>query len=205
MAAPIFTVGHSTHSVEEFLELLRAHDVTALADVRSSPYSSYNDQFNREGLKSDLEKAGITYVFLGRELGAQSNNPDCYRDGKVQYDRLAQTQYFQQGLERLRKGAQKFRIAIMCAEKDPITCHRMILVCRQIRGDDLDIRHILEDGTAEPNEHAETRLMEEMGLPPEGGLFESREELLETAYDRQGEKIAYKQTKEERERMQDVR
>ncbi|HLZ18120.1 MAG TPA: DUF488 domain-containing protein, partial [Smithellaceae bacterium] len=141
----LFTIGHSVHTVEAFLELLKRHSINALCDVRSSPYSRYSSQFNRESLKEEVLKHGIAYIYLGAELGPRSSDPTCYVNGKVQYPRLAEREIFQQGLSRLRKGMETHRIALMCAEKDPLTCHRMLLICRNLRGDDIHIRHILED------------------------------------------------------------
>src|SRR5271169_2675230 len=127
MAQTIFTIGHSTHTQEYFISLLSRHGITALCDVRSKPYSRVNPQFNREELQRVLREHGITYVFLGTELGARSDDPTCYENGKVQYDRLAHTELFRQGLDRVQEGVRKYRIALMCAEKEPLECHRTIL------------------------------------------------------------------------------
>jgi uncharacterized protein (DUF488 family) len=185
----LFTLGHSTHSVERFLELLRMHRINAIADVRSSPYSRHTPQFNREALQAFLKDQGIAYVFLGKELGARGADPSSYIDGQVQFNLLAQTDQFKQGLDRLRKGTSSYRITLLCAEKDPIRCHRMILVCRNLRADFL-IQHILEDGKLEQNDQAERRLMRELRIP-ETDLFASEQELIDRAYDLQGKRIAY--------------
>src|SRR5579862_3475831 len=111
MKQSVFTVGHSTHAQERFIGLLSAHGITAVCDVRSKPYSRVNPQFNRDELKEVLPVYGITYLFLGKELGARSDDPSCYEDGKVQYDRLARTELFKQGIERVQDGMRKgFRI-----------------------------------------------------------------------------------------------
>src|ERR1700742_2928764 len=121
----IFTVGHSNPPIERFIGLLQPHGITALADVRSTPYSRFNPQFNKEKLQSALAAAGIRYVFLGEELGARTKDPSCYdEDGKVSYTKLARTDLFRKGIERLLTGMQQHRIAIMCAERDPLECHR---------------------------------------------------------------------------------
>ena len=186
----LYTIGHSTHPIEKFLELLSRHSITAVCDVRSQPYSKFNPQFNRETLRTDLKRQGVTYVFLGKELGPRSDDPTCYVDGRVRYHALAETDLFKQGLQRLRKGMASYRIALMCAEKDPLFCHRTILVCRHIRDTDVRIRHILEDGTIEEHHDAIRRLMRTLKLQ-ETNLFKRPEEIIEDAYDIQGEKIAY--------------
>ena len=116
----LYSIGHSTHPFETFVGLLHMHGVTALVDVRSHPYSKHFPQFSKDALKDALQKSGITYVFLGKELGARSENPACYRQGKVQYELLAKEPLFAQGLDRLRQGMQNYQIALMCAEKDPL-------------------------------------------------------------------------------------
>jgi len=186
----LYTIGHSTHSTEEFVKLLSIHSITAVCDVRSSPYSKYNPQFNRETIQKELKLYGILYVFLGKELGPRSDDPACYEDGKIQYNRLAKTGLFRQGIDRIRKGMKSYRIALMCSEKDPMTCHRSILICRHLRSDEIEIKHILEDGTAENNRDSETRLMRMLNVP-QRELFDSEEDLIQRAYDKQSEKIAY--------------
>ncbi len=188
----IFTIGHSTHSIEKFIGLLKRHGVTALVDVRSSPYSRINPQFNRESLKQALRENGITYVFLGKELGARSSDTSCYVGRKVQYDRLAKTTLFASGLERVQQGMSTHCLALMCAEKDPLACHRTILVTRNLVARGISTQHILEDGSLEAHAEAISRLMRQLKIP-EGDMFRSREDCMEEAYRRQGEKIAYEE------------
>jgi uncharacterized protein (DUF488 family) len=190
----IFTIGHSTQSREEFLDLLRRHRIGAVADVRSSPYSARLSQFNRESLEQFLRENAIRYVFLGNELGARRSERECYVDGVAAYDRIAKTNAFREGLDRVSKGAQRFRLALMCAEKDPLECHRTILVCRHLRNN-FDIIHILSDGGIETHADAETRLQAEEHVPT-SDLFISSEALLTQAYEQRGAKIAYHECSE---------
>jgi uncharacterized protein (DUF488 family) len=188
----LFTIGHSTHSWEKFLELLRQHRIDAVADVRSSPYSQYNPHFNREPLQLALRQQGISYVFLGEELGARRSEPECYVNGRVDYSLIARTPSFIRGLDRLVQGATKMRIAIMCAEKDPLDCHRCILVSPQLKERGVNIQHIHDDGTLESQEQAEHRLAQ-MFDRAELELFGAPGELVAEAYRLQGEKIAYEE------------
>lgn len=190
MCGIVFTIGHSTHSLEYFIALLRKHRVTALCDVRSKPYSRMNPQFNGQNLKQSLRQCGIAYVFLGQELGARSNDPSCYVGGKVQYDRLARTDLFRKGLDRLREGMKTHRLALMCAEKDPLECHRTLLVGRHLQALGLAVEHILEDGRLESHGDALSRLLRRLNLP-EHDMFRSREDVIEDAYRIQGQRIAY--------------
>ena len=131
-AVRLLTVGHSTHEITHFIGLLTMNGVSAVADVRSVPASRFSPQFNREPLKRALAEANIKYVFLGRELGARSDDPTCYEGGKVQYDRLAATATFHDGMARLLEGATREDVAVMCTERDPLDCHRTLLVARQL-------------------------------------------------------------------------
>lgn len=205
MGKSIFTIGHSNHECEHFIALLKSHTITAIADVRSSPYSRYADQFNRETLLESLKSARIAYVFLGNELGAKWCRPDCCSDGRVDFELVARTGTFRRGLDRLRCGVRQHRPAIMCAEKDPITCHRMILIARHISALSLDIFHISENGGIETQHEAESRILAAHGLPPDGGLFQTRAEMLDEAYRKQGREIAYQLTPEDKERMYNAR
>ena len=185
----LLTVGHSNHPLEAFLDLLRIHGVTAVADVRSMPSSRFNPQYNRSALADALERNHIRYVFLGRELGARRDEAECYVEGKARYELIAQTPLFRQGLDRVRRGMKSFRLALLCAEKDPLTCHRTILICRHLR-DAGPISHILDDGRLEEHTDAELRLLSLCNLS-QADLFRSREELIEEAYDMQSERIAF--------------
>jgi uncharacterized protein (DUF488 family) len=193
--AELFTIGHSTHTADKFVELLRRHEINALGDVRSSPFSAWTPQFNRTALEPALRKAGVQYVFLGDELGARRSEREVYVDGVARYERIAKLASFQGGLERVRAGARKFRLVLMCAEKDCLECHRTILVCRHLRRD-FQIGHIQEDGALEMHRDAETRLMKEEKIP-QTDLFMSEADLIERAYDQRGMKIAYRETEEE--------
>lgn len=191
MTNKLFTVGHSTHTVDHLLDLLKKYKITAVCDVRSMPYSQYNPQFNREPLKEALLVQGISYVFLGKELGARSDNPACYINGKVQYNYLAEEPAFIEGIRRVKEGMKNFQVALMCAEKDPLTCHRTILICRELKANNIEIDHILADGALETNSNAEKRLMHMFGIEPD--MFHNEEQCIDDAYDRQADKIAYEE------------
>jgi uncharacterized protein (DUF488 family) len=190
MDTTIYTLGHSNHSVEKFLALLKQHNITAIADVRSTPYSRRNPQFNSKALASTLEANGISYVPLGKELGARSDDPSCYENGQVQYGRLAQTPLFHQGIERVLTGARRFRVALMCAEKEPLDCHRTLLVSRALQARGAAVIHILANGDLEPHDATMLRLVKMSGLAHDD-LFADRSQLIEAACAIHERKIAY--------------
>lgn len=193
MAHEVYTVGHSTHSIDRFIDLLLRNQIQVIVDVRSSPFSKFNPQFNRKELQESLRQEGIRYLFLGKELGARSDDPTCYVADKVQYDRLAKTALFQSGLDRVIEGSNKFRVALMCAEKDPLDCHRTILVARELVRKGLAVTHILDSGACESHGDAIKRLVTTLGLSLDD-MFRSQQEIFDDAYALQGGRIAYDQS-----------
>lgn len=153
VGATVFTVGHSNHSLERFLGLLRKHGIDLLVDVRSHPRSRFSPHFGRARLENDLREAGIRYLFLGKELGGRPADAR-FRDaeGRVLYDRLAAAPFFLSGIRRLEEEAARRRTAILCSEEDPAVCHRRILVGRALTRDGLRVVHIRKDGRAQAEE-----------------------------------------------------
>jgi uncharacterized protein (DUF488 family) len=188
----VFTIGHSTHTLAKFIALIKAHEITAICDVRSQPYSRMNSQFNHATLQTELNKNGIAYIFLGKELGARTEDSACYINGKVQYERLAKTQLFKQGIERVQEEMKSYRIALMCAEKDPLLCHRTLLIARHLQNREIEIKHILEDGNLENQRSAEQRLLRLLKIQV-SDLFKTQQEIIAEAYNIQSQKIAYKE------------
>lgn len=189
----IYTIGHSNHSIEKFISLLKQHDITAIADVRSAPYSRFHPQFSKASLSVSLEKEGIKYVFLGKELGARPDDQSCYDNGQVNFSRVALRDQFKSGLKRVLKGGEKYRIALMCAEKEPLDCHRTILVCHNLKRSGVEIKHILADGIIENHLESESRLLKLTNSKKI--LFNqniSNAERIEQAYKKRADEIAYK-------------
>lgn len=191
----LYTIGHSDHTIEGFLHLLEEYGVSAVADVRSSPYSRFVPQFNRELVQKALEDANMQYVFLGREMGARRSESSCYEDDQARYARIKDLPLFREGINRLIRGLDQYVIALMCSEADPATCHRTILISRELRHmrPDIDIVHILPDGTTETQADVEQRLVKQFKLHPElFGELNSTAGVIEMAYDKQAKRIAYR-------------
>ena len=198
MTAPqysLFTIGHSNHSPEAFTELLLRHDIDEVVDVRSSPYSRYTSQFNQDvltGILSRAGEAGIDYVFLGAELGGRPADRSCYdAEGRVLYERLADTDLFDDGIRRITRAADDRRVALMCSEKEPLDCHRALLIARTLTERGAAVEHILADGSLENHEEAIDRLIDVFKLPPHGDMFRSRDDVIAEALLRQAKKVAY--------------
>jgi uncharacterized protein (DUF488 family) len=193
----IFTIGHSVHELEVFIDLLIRYKVTALADVRSQPFSRIQ-HFNGDVLAAVLNTRGIRYVPLGRELGARRDEQECYVNGQAIYERVAELPLFRDGIDRLVRGAEAYNIALMCAEKEPLDCHRTVLVCRHLRPFGFRIQHILAGGSLEDHADTERRMMKMVGVEPD--LFQldiAEAELIEQAYEVRGRQIAYSNSTEE--------
>jgi uncharacterized protein (DUF488 family) len=186
----IYSIGYASYSISDFLKVLADYGIDVVADVRSQPYSRFKPEFNRENLKNVLQTNNIGYAFLGDQCGARIDAPECYVDGKIDFDRVRQNKEFQKGLRRLRKAMENYRIAIMCAERDPINCHRAILICRNLRSEQVVIKHIVENGLVENNLDTEKRLIRIHRLD-QALLYPSDAERIEEAYNLQGEIIAY--------------
>jgi uncharacterized protein (DUF488 family) len=166
----LYTIGHSNHTEEKFLDLLHQQGIEVLVDVRSQPYSRYSPQFNDTNLKHAVEAAGIRYLFMGGQLGGRPEGEEFFDDdGHALYHRMAESPAFIAGIARLQRGVARHRVAIMCSEEDPAVCHRHLLVTRVISDRGIDVRHIRGDGRLET---------EEQIAPPEkqGVLFAELED-----------------------------
>lgn len=200
MSFPIFTVGHSYHTPDAFLALLTQYGIQAVADVRSAPYSRHIPHFNKDSITAFLKSRGIEYVFLGRELGARRPERSCYVNGRAEYERIAELDIFREGIDRLRRGSEKMRIAVMCTEKDPLCCHRCLLVSRALAKVGSEVSHIHADGHLESQAEVEERMIREAGVQPD--LFADGADhnaLVARAYREQGLRLAVREESSEYE------
>jgi hypothetical protein len=191
MRETLFTIGHANHSLAHLALLLRQHGVTAVADVRSHPSESTARHFHPAALAEALHaSSGIAYVYLGRQLGEWTDDPECLCDtGHVDWERLARSLSFRNGVARLRKGLERFRIALLGTEADPLECHRGILIAPRVRSLAGDAQHIRPDGSLESFAEAEQRLLRDHD-GPQLALFEDEGEKLRAAYARQAARLS---------------
>lgn len=182
---PVFSIGHSDRSIDEFVSLLVRYRISALADVRAVPYSRHQPQFCKESLVKALRDAGLAYVYLGEELGGRpSARMRTQMRGKG-YAAMSATETFGAGISRLMKGRSQHRIALMCAERDPVECHRALLVGRALSVGGVSVQHIEDEERSESHGALEARLLEAAGRADGVDLFASPEELLNLSYLRQ--------------------
>ena len=190
-ALTILTVGHSRHPLERFLSLLTGAQVTAIADVRSSPASRFSPQFNKTALAASLAGHGIDYVFLGKELGGRPAWSEMYTDGRADYGKMAASPEFRAGLAQLIELARRHGVAAMCSEADPLDCHRCLLVGRALTEAGHGVAHILASGEIAPQAEIEDRLLKLENLADDDLLVRSRAERLAEAYQSRNRKVGY--------------
>ena len=203
----VFTIGHSTHDIDDFIGLLKKHKVNCLIDVRSQPYSRIAPQFNKDRLSSDLKSHEILYAHFEKEFGARHTKPSLLdEDNKVDFDKVRESAEFQQGIQRLRKALDlDYTIALMCSEAEPFDCHRFSMISYQLIRENLEVSHILREGNLKENSALEKQLLKKynkklpQNTPQQQIPFDmkdtksevTREEQIELAYRLRGKDIAF--------------
>jgi uncharacterized protein (DUF488 family) len=189
-AFDLFTIGHSNQPIERFLALLRDAGVTALADVRSTPFSRRFPWFSAKPLRARLEAEGVAYLAMGDALGGRPRDPALFRDGVADYQAMAAMPEFHAGIERVIATTRHHRVCLMCAERDPLDCHRCLLVAPALAARGLDVGHVLSDGSILAHAAIEERLLAD----EEGDdLFATdRTDRLARAYRRRASTVAFR-------------
>jgi uncharacterized protein (DUF488 family) len=197
----IFTIGHSNYSIDSFIDRLSFYSINCIVDIRGTPYSKYNIQFNKEILKKTLTDKGYLYIYMGTEFAAQRNNKDLYtKQGYADFEKVAEDKDFLRGIERLKDGLKKgYRIALMGARQEPINCHRCILLGRFLIEAGFNVRHILDDYTLGSQEEMEIKLIDKYYTHKEQLTFDvlmgktlSDEEMLKECYRLSNKEIGYR-------------
>lgn len=192
----MYTVGHSKHEIQYFLGLLEAHGVDCVVDVRSIAASRFNPQFNKEKLAASLKVKGIAYLHMPEEFGARRTAPEELTKGQVDFLKVQKSSKFKAGVERLKDGAKKgYTIALMCAEADPMECHRFSMVSVALKENGFEVVHILKDKKTLAHHELEQELLKKYKKKIlTSGLFDSAQtinERLQAAYTLQNQEIGY--------------
>ncbi len=175
--SPVYSVGHSNHALDRFIELLRESGIQVLADVRSHPYSRFAPHFNAAPLRAAVERLGLKYVFLGAELGGQPSDDRFYdASGHVRYDEVASCARFREGIRGLLDDVAKQRVALMCSEEDPRVCHRYLLITRVLDRLGVQVLHIRGDGRLQTSDELEQETARERGEAGQLTLFPTQEQ-----------------------------
>ena len=186
-----FTIGHSNIPAERFIALLRGAGVDAVADVRSIPASQFCPWFSAKNLEPLLAGATMDYLSFGDDLGGRPRDPSLYCDGIADYEAMAQRPTFRAGLDRLLAQAGQRRLCLMCSERDPLDCHRCLLVARALAARGVSVGHILHNGGIESHSAIERRLLE--GVGEDIDLFTTGQDArLAAAYRRRARAVAYR-------------
>ena len=155
----IYTIGYGNRTMDEFIALLKSYQIEYLVDVRSAPYSRYNQDFSKAPLTEKLKEAGISYLFMGEQLGGKPEDQSCYTEGKVDYEKVSQTDFYRQGIARLKVALEKqYRVALMCSELKPELCHRSKLIGQTLDQQEIEVRHIDETGALQTQPEVINRL-----------------------------------------------
>lgn len=150
MSGRIFTIGHGTWALDPMISLLRANGVSHLVDIRTSPFSAHQPEFTKQALERAADRKGYVYVYMGDLLGGRPPHADCYTDGKVDYAKIRQRDFFKRGIARLvEENRTGTTVCLMCAEGKPKDCHRTRLVAQALTDAGLSVEHILPDGTVQ--------------------------------------------------------
>jgi len=188
----LFTIGHSNISSVRFIAMLRDAEANAIADVRSVPNSRWCPWFSAKALAESLPRARITYTMMGDTLGGRPRDGRLFRDGVVDYEAMAVQPEFIASLDRLTEEAARSRICLMCSEREPLDCHRCLLVARSLAERGLAVGHILHDGTIEPHAATEARLLA-LDADADGLFAAGDRKRLAAAYRHRAHAVGFKQ------------
>ena len=187
----LFSIGHSNIPAERFIAMLRAVGADTVADVRSTPFSRFFPWFSGNNLARLLAQQSMGYLPYGDTLGGRPRDPALYCGGVADYDAMARQPEFEAGLERLRADMARRRVCLMCAEREPLDCHRCLLMARVLAGRGLSIGHILHDGKIEPHGATEQRLLQ-LDAAPDDLFVTGQQGRLAAAYRRRADAVAYR-------------
>jgi uncharacterized protein (DUF488 family) len=197
----IYTIGHSNYPVEKLIDMLKRYDINTVVDIRGTPYSKYNIQYNKETIANTLREAGFLYIYMARELAAKRENKKSYnKEGYSDFEKVIAEEEFLKGIERLKLGCEKgYKIALLGAMQDPIRCHRSILVGRALRDNKFNVNHILDDYTIASQEKIEENLLDkyfsnrnQLTIDNLLGNSMSEEEMIREGYKLANKEIGYR-------------
>ena len=202
MSKPIiYTIGHSTHRIEYFLDLLKHHKVNCVIDVRSMPASRFNPQYNKKSLTMSLNSHGVEYLHFGDAFGARQTDPALLdKSGRVDFEKVRNTETFKDSISRVsRETAAGKTIALMCSEAEPLSCHRFVMISVALK--DFEVRHIWKDKSIVSQQELESRLMENFSKKSQATIFWETmpsDEKLGEAYQMMNKEIGYMPSQQKR-------
>ncbi|EGT5081794.1 TPA: DUF488 domain-containing protein [Clostridioides difficile] len=200
----IFAIGHSNYPYDKLINMIKKYDINCVVDIRETPYSKYNIQYNKEAFNESLRNSGFIYIYMGKEFGAKRNNKDVYtQEGYADFEKVAKEDIFLNGIERLKKGCQMgYRIVLLGAMQEPIRCHRSILVGKVLNKEGFDVKYIMHEGNLTYQEDIEESLLdkyfsdrEQLSIDNLLGSALTREEMIQEGYKLANKEIGYRTEK----------
>lgn len=200
----IFAIGHSNYPYDKLIDMIKKYDINCVVDIRETPYSKYNIQYNKEAFNESLRNSGFVYIYMGKEFGAKRTNKDVYtQEGYADFEKVAKEDIFLNGIERLKKGCQMgYRIVLLGAMQEPIRCHRSILVGKVLNKEGFDVKYIMHEGNLAYQEDIEKSLLDkyfsdrkQLSIDNLLGSTLTREEMIQEGYKLANKEIGYRTEK----------
>lgn len=194
----IFTIGYTSFKKEVFLEVLKFYEITCLIDVRTTPIASeFYKFYSKNELEPFLKENGIIYRNYSKEFGARQENKAFYNScGCLDFEKFVKSNQFIDGVEKIEKGIQMgYKFVLMCAEKDPVNCHRSIMITRELSKIGFDVKHIMADKSIKSQRYIDTRLLEIYKIKPD--FFKTEDEQILEAYQKRNKEIGFRGKDEE--------
>ncbi|MBC6004556.1 MAG: DUF488 domain-containing protein [Paeniclostridium sordellii] len=197
----IFAIGHSNYPYEKFIEMIKKYGIDCVVDIRETPYSKYNTQYNREILRENLKSSGFTYVYMGHEFGAKRQTKESYNDeGYADFEKVIKEELFLKGIERITKGLQMgYKIVLLGAMQEPIRCHRSIMLGKYLNEKGFDVKYIMHEGNIVNQDYIEEDLLNkyfsdrnQLSIDSLLGTDKSREEMIEEGYKLANKEIGHR-------------
>ena len=197
----IFAIGHSNYPYDKLIEMIKKYGIDCVVDIRETPYSKYNTQYNREVLRENLKSSGFTYVYMGHEFGAKRQTKESYNDdGYADFEKVIKEESFLKGIERITKGLQMgYKIVLLGAMQEPIRCHRSIMLGKYLNEKGFDVKYIMHEGNIVNQDHIEEDLLNkyfsdrnQLSIDSLLGTDKSREEMIEEGYKLANKEIGHR-------------
>lgn len=197
----IFAIGHSNYPYDKLIEMIKKYGIDCVVDIRETPYSKYNTQYNRESLRENLKSSGFTYVYMGHEFGAKRQTKESYNDdGYADFEKVIKEELFLKGIERITKGLQMgYKIVLLGAMQEPIRCHRSIMLGKYLNEKGFDVKYIMHEGNIVNQDYIEEDLLNkyfsdrnQLSIDSLLGTDKSREEMIEEGYKLANKEIGYR-------------
>lgn len=197
----IFAIGHSNYPYDKLIEMIKKYGIDCVVDIRETPYSKYNTQYNREVLRENLKSSGFTYVYMGHEFGAKRQTKESYNDeGYADFEKVIKEELFLKGIERITKGLQMgYKIVLLGAMQEPIRCHRSIMLGKYLNEKGFDVKYIMHEGNIVNQDYIEEDLLNkyfsdrnQLSIDSLLGIDKSREEMIEEGYKLANKEIGHR-------------